>query len=488
MASPGDALRNDLFISYSHLDNRPWGAGQRQWVTELHHELETRLAMLVGRDIHVWRDDKIGGADVLDERIKKEVRSSRLFLCVMTPRYLQSEWCQREMELFLGEPGNVSDERWPFFKVIKTPIALLEQPNSVQRFLGFEFFREVSGRVHEFFPNRDENSVESREFWQKVDDLAQEMKTFLEPVAPRPRTKVVYLAEATADVRMARDGIRRELGQRGYHVVPDRSLPFNAEELLLAIKTDLETATLTVHPVGGRYGFIPENETRSVVELQIDFALKNNGHAQHLIWISPETAPDVDARQQDFLQRLRRVYTEQQGTELLERKPLEDLKTRLVEKLEPRLTVAPAIPQSGLRVYLVCDDGDWTAVKTIESMLRAAGCSVHLPLVEGTAAERRRDHKEMLNLCDAVLIYYGSARPAWLREKERDLWKAPGWGRTRPFAARAVCVGPPVSPDKQSYDSDEFLVIHADTSPEPDALRPFISQARNQSRGASDLV
>jgi hypothetical protein len=476
---------NDLFISYSHIDNRPWGAGQRHWVTELHHELETRLAQLVGRDVLVWRDDKVAGNDAFDDRIIGELRRSRLFLCVMTPRYLQSEWCQREIGVFLDEAlGDRSDARRHFFKVIKTPINLGDQPAPAQRFLGYEFFREVGpGRIHEFYPNRDEASVESREFWQKVDDLAQEMKAVLERKAPEPDQPkaTVYVAEVTGDVRLARDGIRRELGQRGYRVVPDHSLPLDASELLPALEADLEGAALTVHPVGGRYGVVPEGETRSLIELQIDAALQRNGRAQHLIWISPEAVGQVDARHQQFLDKLRRVYPEQYGTELLERIPLEELKTRLVEKLKPARTssaphTGPAL-QSGMRVYLICDAADLAAVRPIQAYLRTKGCSVDLPLLGGTATEIRQDHQDTLGLCDAVIIYYGTTRLAWLREKQRDLRKSPGWGRKRPFLAQAVCVGAPASAEKSAYSDSEFIVLRADAGFEPESLQPFLDAA-----------
>jgi TIR domain len=479
---------NDLFISYSHIDNRPWGAGQRQWITELHRELQTRLAQLVGRDVLVWRDEKIAGSDLFDERIIDELRRSRLYLCVMTPRYLQSEWCRREIDLILEKTlVDRGDARRPFFKVIKTPIELRDQPPTAQRFLGYEFFREVSGKIHELYPNRDEDNVECREFWQKVDDLAQEMKAALQEevkVADAPAA-TVYLAETTGDVRLARDGIRRELGQRGFRIVPDRSLPLDAGELLPAMEADLRAATLTVHPVGGRYGVVPEGETRSLVELQIDTALQRNGHAQHLIWISPEAGAQGDKRHQEFLERLRRVYTEKHGAELLERVPLEELKTRLVDKLQPpKVSSAPragAAVQSGKRVYLVCDAADMAAVKPIEACLKAEGCSVDLPLIEGTATEIREDHQATLELCDGVLIYYGSGRPAWVREKQRDLRKAPGWGRTRPFCAQGVCVGGPKSEEKSAYGSDEFIVIRADEGFVCESLRPFLDALRGAS-------
>src|SRR5262245_33262945 len=116
MPAPGSGSQNnDLFISYSHIDNRPWGGGQREWVTEFNRALKKRLTQLVGRDVIVWRDTKIAGHDEFDDRIVNELRRSRLFLCVMTPRYLKSEWCQKEIGLFLGEPTGSAETRRPLF-------------------------------------------------------------------------------------------------------------------------------------------------------------------------------------------------------------------------------------------------------------------------------------------------------------------------------------------------------------------------------------
>ena len=49
-------------------------------------------------------------------------------------------------------------------------------------------------------------------------------------------------------------------------------------------------------------------------------------------------------------------------------------------------------------------------------------------------------------LCDAVIIYYGTASEHWVRMKLFDLVKAPGWGRRGPFRAKAVWVAEPVTP------------------------------------------
>ena len=55
-----------------------------------------------------------------------------------------------------------------------------------------------------------------------------------------------------------------------------------------------------------------------------------------------------------------------------------------------------------------------------------------LPLGEGTEAEAREVHEASMVLCDAVIIFYGTASEHWVRMRLFDLVKAPGWGRREP--------------------------------------------------------
>jgi hypothetical protein len=402
---------------------------------------------------------------------------------VLTPRYLNSEWCVRELRLFHDKVASAAGAGANLFKIIKTPVERTAEPAEVQAFQGYEFFRETpAGKPSEFYPSRSEDSEEGKAFYQKVDDVARDLKQILatrvsSPDAPpMDGAKIVYLAETTGDVKVARDNVRRELGQHGYRVVPDRALPLAADELVPLIEADLGQACLTVHPVGARYGFIPEGESRSIVELQIDRATTRNGGSQHVIWVAPEAMPLAEPRQEQFLEKLRRVYTERLHTELLEQKPLEVLKTRVAEKLQPRKAPARA-PTPNLRIYLICELADLPAVKPLEEYLRTQGFGVTRPLLEGDQQELLQDHREMLVCCDAVLVYYGSPRPAWLRAKQRDLWKAAGWGRTRPMLGQAIFAAPPAAAGSEDA-GDDFLVLDAGAGPVSATLMPFLAQIR----------
>src|SRR5215813_10502037 len=86
---------HDVFLSYTHVDDKE-DAGQR-WVTKFTEQLRTRLEMVSGRTIDIWRDEeKLGGADYFNDTIANAVRNSAVLLVVLSPSYFNSDYCQRE--------------------------------------------------------------------------------------------------------------------------------------------------------------------------------------------------------------------------------------------------------------------------------------------------------------------------------------------------------------------------------------------------------
>ena len=89
---------NDIFISYAHLDDKPLTEGQKGWITKFHRILEVRLGQLLGEEPTIWRDPKLSGNDVFDQSIVGEFKKARVMLSIMTPRYVKSDWCVRELQ------------------------------------------------------------------------------------------------------------------------------------------------------------------------------------------------------------------------------------------------------------------------------------------------------------------------------------------------------------------------------------------------------
>ncbi len=119
----------DLFISYAHIDDlSPFGE-EKGWIDLLHERLSVLLAQALGYEPRIWRDGhRLQGNDELSGAIGAGVTRSLLLVPVISPRYVQSDWCNREMEAFHaaqaqqgplpGSPGF----RSRVFKVVKTPL------------------------------------------------------------------------------------------------------------------------------------------------------------------------------------------------------------------------------------------------------------------------------------------------------------------------------------------------------------------------------
>jgi hypothetical protein len=160
--------------------------------------------------------------------------------------------------------------------------------------------------------------------------------------------------------------------------------------------------------------------------------------------------------------------------------PLEDLKTVVHQLLQPPArTVEPraatgAGSDEAARVYLICDQRDQEATQPLADFLFDQGLEVTLPVFEGDEAEVREDHEDNLRVCDAVLLFYGSANELWLRRKLREVQKSAALGRTRALRAKGIWVAPPSTPKKLGLRTREALVLTAPETFAPEPLQPFL--------------
>ena len=115
---------NHVFISYAHIDNEHFSGTSSGWIDLLHERLEIRLAQLLGRPPKIWRDRKLAGNDVFNDTIVIELSKTAIFLSVLTPRYVQSTSCHRELQDFFrlaAQTGGVRlNDKHRVFKVAKT--------------------------------------------------------------------------------------------------------------------------------------------------------------------------------------------------------------------------------------------------------------------------------------------------------------------------------------------------------------------------------
>src|SRR5256714_12469859 len=222
-------FENDIFVSYAHVDNDPFDNPQG-WVDSFAQRLGLRLAQVTGSKPAIWRDARLQGNEYFVGSIGDAVSSTRLLLSVISPVYVNSDWCRGELKEFsrrsIQSGGAGAGNLSRVFKVVKTHVDEGEMPEELQGLLGYHFYDfDERGRPREFRPDDPPNK--DQRYWDRLEDLALDivkaLKTFggreqreaqreAEPDADAlPLEKKVYLAETTADVTPERDRIRREL-------------------------------------------------------------------------------------------------------------------------------------------------------------------------------------------------------------------------------------------------------------------------------------
>src|ERR1044072_8979169 len=99
MAGRGGFAKH-VFISYAHLDNQQLTPDQHGWVSRFHASLEAMLRVRLGHKAAICRDGKLAGNDVFAEEIVAQFPETAILVSIVTPRYIESEWCTREVREF----------------------------------------------------------------------------------------------------------------------------------------------------------------------------------------------------------------------------------------------------------------------------------------------------------------------------------------------------------------------------------------------------
>ena len=479
----------DIFISYTHRDNEKLSDERQGWIDYFHEALERRLRQLAGRPVEIWRDRKLGGNDLLTSTIEGVLGQAKLFIAVLSPGYLNSDWCMKELRLFCESASKAGGIRINnasrVFFATKTPVALERRPVSIDldptELIGYQFYRlNEREHAHEFDRH---HQTDRQDFLDVVNDLASELCRTLDAMSDSklgthehatlvaPSGITVYLAETTFDLAPERERLRRELEQFGHTVLPERPLR-PSSDYPDQVKENLAQARLSVHLIGKSYGVIPEGHDRSVIDLQYESAGSEAAARPEFVRL-PWMAPDLESLDP----RLERVRDDPR----LLVASLESLKTAIGDLLAPKRPPKPSDQSRWL--YILSDARDAAAAKRYGDWLfDRTGYNVLEPLEGHEEREVREDHEESLKTCDAVLLYYGESNEFWLRAKLRDLQKVFGYGRQRPFKAKAVFLADPSRPEKERFRIHDIMVLNGFGPFETSKLEPFVEQLGQEGR------
>lgn len=495
-------FEEDIFINYCHRDNQALISDSdfKGWVDTMHESLKRRLTMLIGETPKIWRDTLITGTDVFPETIVIRLSKTAFLVSVLSPSYVTSEWCQKELNEFYeraAENGGIKiNNKSRIFKVVKTPIgdndpridplAKSGLPQDLrtllQESLGYKFFEiDDQGKLREFWPELSKEY--QKKFLERLEDLAQDIKDFIkfQQEAGSNIKNNIYLAETTPELADDRNQIKRALQQHDYRVLPDENLPFEDQAFTEKVSCYLQESSLSIHLIGSDHTNIKAEEKSVQLQLNLQHQLaaerirkqhelamsrgENDPNFSRLIWIPTPVTPR-ESSYQEFIAYLENDPAVYENAEVL-CNSLEDLKTILQKKL--KFNREESIGNKK-RVYLIFDKQDRDVAAPLQNFLQRQNYDVLLSFKENAQVR----HTENLKTCDAVLVVYGSQSRMDIKLTElRKFEVARG---DKPFLAKGIYVAGPETADKQTFTTEEALVMKGFGEFAPESLRPFLEK------------
>jgi hypothetical protein len=399
------------------------------------------------KEFEAWSDENLAENFPLTPQLMDKIKKSATLLVIMSPCYLQSDWCKREREQFLSlvndrvaegcvfvvEARQVSHSNYPgAFSDLVPVVCWVEDPEShTDRPLGM--------------PNPNEE-----QYYARICRLSYLIKEQLERLKNRTASKTfpasalstggatVFVARATEDLEDREDELRSYLTQLGITVLPQTRYPqTSAEAFETAMLKDLSQskfyAQLLSASRGRELDFLPGKRHPC---FQHDIAKK----AGKTMFLWRDRSLDLDSvKDSDHLSLL----------ESARACGIEEFKRAVAD--EARKQPPAGRVSANVMVFVNADRRDRDLAKQIGAELKKKGVDCFYPLDYGTPEEVRKDWEDTLRDCDGVLLIYGSAGADWIRWQLRQSTKIIRL-REHPLKGLAVLEGPP--PEKSDLGAD----------------------------------
>lgn len=451
----------DVLVAFAEKDNSYiQNSPMSRWVTDFGHYLKMMLTQVMGREPNIVLQSE-------KQSLQAELKNSDTLLTVLSHDFIASDACLELVENYRQTVGARGTTR--IFKVLKTPLLREEQPAIMRKINGYNFYH-TDPETGEKFTLSEYFGEGERDFWMKLVDLCYDLNATLGQVQKknarkkRETKKGIYLAEVGPDLTVQRNILKRELRRHGYDVHPQNPLPSNSQELKEVVENEIAQCKMSIHLIGNTYGEIPEGGERSVVDIQNKIAATRSILVRkdpsvdftRFIWITPHLGNASD-RQKNFVENLQRDLSATEGAEIMQ-SSLEDFKNivreeLLEERMERIYKLLPDVQMTDDKktIYLVYDKIDEKEVGKIRRSIQQKGFHVLQPSFDGNLLGKRYHHIENLKSFDAVVIYKGQVTDQWVKMKLLDILKAPGFGRQKAIAGKAILVSPQSRVDKQFF-------------------------------------
>lgn len=371
----------DVFFSYARLSNGG-GDDESGIVTRLVGELRRVLTSQKStRAAEIFYDIENMEAGDLHERLTDAVNSSELFVLLLSPRYLNSQWCLRELDTFIKRHGENARNRVFVLDNIPhghgsgflTPLAepVIEGQDALIQFISAQakiktLIRATAEEGRRPYPltTASLRGSDEKDFYNLVVELGDQLARRLNPPKPPPTTQQpttppdenligVMLGDAGENARFARDALRKHLGKnKKTRLYPDQpnGLLYDLVNVDIAKRHSdalMNEAQLFIQLLGADE---EEVELGGFTAHQLSAARKRC--VTPLIW-APKGVPD-----EEFAPHEREILA-QGGVERVTPREFRELVNNKIAELAARVPDPPKPgPQAGKTLFFSCIGAD----------------------------------------------------------------------------------------------------------------------------------
>jgi hypothetical protein len=444
----------DIFVSYAHVDDQLLPPAAQGWVTTFATCVKTKLAQKLGRSdaYALWMDYELRGGEAITPSILEKVGRSAMLLVVLSPGYVASDWCLKELETFAGFMSEDQSRR--VFVVEFDRVDAPELPSALADLKRSRFWLadRISGTPHPLgHPTLD------AEYYSAVDDLIRDVVTELKRLrqggpkniatAPASDRKTVFLAEVTDDLDDLRNNVKRYLDQAGIAVLPQEVCSLQPSIFRQTVMEGLTQADLFAQLLSAIPGKRPPDLPEGYVKCQLELAL--SARKPVLQWRS--AALDMTAVEDDAQRALLEAPT-------VRAEGIEDFKREIRRRLDDsRKAPDPGPPAF---VFVDMDSTDRPLAEQVCEILYRSGAGYRLPTVDPDPRKFRRDLRESLSTCNALILIYGATTRSWVDGHLKELQKMLTLRPNKPLRGLAIVEGPPDPKDRLSIMLPRMKVIN----------------------------
>ncbi len=443
-------FKHDLFISYAHFDNEE-DAQDVRWVSRFQADLRNALRQRLGEEAQVFFDSRSFEASDHVDFLVENARDAAVFVAVLSPSYVAREFTIRELQAFSARAPDVSR----VVTVELLPVEDERQPPQMRGRKRTPFWWK--DRAEQDIPLRLTPRFNPELYNERLQVLAHQVKKLLvelrdgprragnpeahaqQPATPTaassaaPERTAVLLAQTTDDLYDECERVRACLEQFGMKVLPENDYPQGGADFAAAFETDLAQAKLFVQLLGSFASRKPPDLAQTYSQYQYETA-KARG-LKVMQWRRPDLdLAAVTHRDKPLLE----------GPDVLA-VGLEEFKSEILRFCAQAQVKPPAevAHEGSCHVFINADSRDKELADALLKVFESRkNCTAARPLFEGSAKDILDDLEANLLNCEALLLLYGSAPPAWVRaqllrygklEKQRDT----------PLRLKTILFGPP---------------------------------------------